>query len=115
MAALREKIMEEMTLSGLAEGTQISYIQAMERLARHYRKSPDKIAEQEVRDYLLQLKKDHVARGTFKITYYALKYLYESVLHRDWPLFLKKRFGYPNKNEFQRSYRNEIFITYWTN
>jgi hypothetical protein len=44
-------MIEDMTLAGLAEGTRKIYIQAVRRLAAHYRRSPDQLSEEEVRAY----------------------------------------------------------------
>ena len=55
MTPLRERMIEDMTLAGLAAGTQAVYIQAVRRLAAHYRRSPDQLSEEEVRRYLLDL------------------------------------------------------------
>jgi len=41
MSPLRARMIEDMTLAGLAAGTQKIYIQSVRRLAAHYRRSPD--------------------------------------------------------------------------
>ena len=41
MSPLRARMIEDMTLAGLAVGTQKIYTQAVSRLAKHYRRSPD--------------------------------------------------------------------------
>ena len=66
MSPLRARMIEDMTLAGLAVGTQKLYAQAVHRLAAHYRRSPDQLSEEEVRGYLLGLRQRGVARGTFK-------------------------------------------------
>lgn len=66
MSPLRQRMIEDMTLAGLAAGTQQRYIQAVRRLAAHYRRSPDQLNEEEVRAYLLDLCQRGVARGTFQ-------------------------------------------------
>ena len=38
MSPLRARMIEDMTLAGLAEGTRKIYIQAVRRLAAHYRR-----------------------------------------------------------------------------
>jgi hypothetical protein len=53
MSPLRTRMIEDMTLAGLAVGTRKIYIQAVYKLARHYRRSPDQLSEEEVRGYLL--------------------------------------------------------------
>lgn len=46
-----------MILIGLAESTQQRYIDAIKNLASHYKKSPSKLIEDEIINYLLALKK----------------------------------------------------------
>ncbi len=52
MSPLRTRMIEDMSLAGLATGTQKIYVQAVRRLAAHYRRSPDLLSEEEVRGYL---------------------------------------------------------------
>ena len=65
MSPLRARMIEDMSLAGLADATQKAYIQAMRRLAAHYRRSPDLLSEEEVRCYLLGLRQrgSHAARS----------------------------------------------------
>ena len=90
MSQLRERMIEDMILAGLALGTRQAYTQAVRRLAVRYRRSPDQLSEEEVRSYLLELRQQGVARGTFKIGLYGLRFLYQHTLHRDWGLFREK-------------------------
>ena len=41
MSPLRMRMIEEMKLSGLSPATQATYIDAVRKLAAHYRRSPD--------------------------------------------------------------------------
>src|SRR5260370_41790545 len=66
MSPLRARMIEDMTLAGLAQGTQKIYTQAVYRLAAHYRRSPAQLSEEEVRTYLLSLRQGGAARGTFQ-------------------------------------------------
>jgi hypothetical protein len=84
-------MIEDMTLAGLAEGTQKIYIQSVRRLASHYHRSPDLLSEEEVRGYLLGLRQRGVARGTFKTGQYGLRFLYHHTLDRAWGLFGEKK------------------------
>jgi len=68
MSPLRTRMIEDTTLAGLAPGTQKAYTHVVRRLAAHYRRSPDQLTEEEVRGYLLALRKRGAARGTFKAT-----------------------------------------------
>ena len=91
MLPLRARRIEDMTLAGLAPGTQTVYIQAVRRLAAHYRPSPDQLSAEEVRAYLLGLRQNGAARGTFKISQYGLRFLYCHTLERAWGVFGEKK------------------------
>jgi hypothetical protein len=90
-------MIEDMTLAGLAAGTQKIYVQAVRKLAAHYRRSPDQLSEEEVRGYLLGLRQRGVARGTFKTGQYGLCFLYRHTLGRPWGLFGEKRIASPRQ------------------
>ena len=98
MTPLRKRMIDDMTLAGLAPRTQDVYIQAVRDLAVHYRRSPDRISEEEVRRYLLGLRDRGAARGTFKTAHYGLQFLYRQTLDRAWPLFDKKRSASPSRS-----------------
>jgi hypothetical protein len=91
MSPLRARMIEDMTLAGLAEGTRNIYVQAVRRLAAHYRRSPDQLSEEEVRAYLLRLCQGGAARGTFQTSHYGLRFLYQHTLSRAWGLFGEKK------------------------
>ena len=85
MTPLRQRMMEDLQLRGLATKTQDSYLRAVRQLAEHYRKSPDLITEEELRLYFLYLKNDkQVSRSSFTIALSGLKFFYERTLHREW-------------------------------
>ena len=90
MTPLRQRMIEDMTLAGLARSTQDLYVRAVRGLAGHYRRSPDQLSEEEVRRYLLERRDAGAARGTFKVQHYGIQFLYRQTLDRDWPLFSKK-------------------------
>jgi hypothetical protein len=91
MSPLRTRMIEDMILAGLAEGTRRIYIQAVRRLATHYRRSPDQLSEEEVRAFLLDLRQRGVARGTFQTCHYGLRFFYQHTLGRAWGLFGGKK------------------------
>ena len=47
MTPLRLQMIEDMKSAGLAPRTQAVYIDAVRRLAGHYRRSPDRLTEEE--------------------------------------------------------------------
>jgi hypothetical protein len=83
MTPLRSRMIEDMTLAGLAPRTQEVYLQAVRRLAAHYKRSPDLLSEEEVRAYMLHLRDQRGVAG-------GIRFLFDKTLNRDWPLFSKK-------------------------
>jgi site-specific recombinase XerD len=86
MSILRQKMIEDLQLRGLSERTQEAYVQAVRQLAAHYRKSPDQISEEELRQYFLYLQNvKHVARSTHTLALCGIKFFYEHTLKYEWP------------------------------
>jgi integrase/recombinase XerD len=85
MTPLRSQMIEEMQLRGYAQSTIEGYVHAVAQLARHYRRSPDKLEEDEVRRYLLHLTLEKkIARGSFSVVLGGLRFFYQKALGRDW-------------------------------
>jgi integrase/recombinase XerD len=85
MSALRQKMIEDMQLKGLAVRTQEAYVNAVVQLSRRYKKSPDCIEEEELREYFLYLKNEkRVADSTFSIALCGIKFFYEQTLGKEW-------------------------------
>ena len=55
MTPLHQRMTDDMTVRGLAENTKKSYLYSVAGLARHYRRSPDRISAPEVQHCLLHL------------------------------------------------------------
>jgi integrase/recombinase XerD len=87
MTALRHRMREDLQLRGLAPRTQQCYIEAVKHLSQHYRRAPDQITEEEIRQYFLYLLKEKkVAESTFRIHLYGIRFFYEITLQRPWPV-----------------------------
>jgi site-specific recombinase XerD len=85
-------MLEDLQLRGLAAKTQECYIAAVNQLAQHYRRAPDQLSEEELRQYFLYLLNDKkVAESTFRIHLYGIRFFYERTLQRPWPLFALTR------------------------
>ncbi len=83
MKNIRQRMLEDMKLRGLAPGTQATYLEAIKVLARHYNRRPDEITQEQVRDFLLYLiESKGYAKSTYKVYLYAIKFLYEKTLGR---------------------------------
>ena len=94
MTELRKRMIEDMTLAGLCEGTQSAYVCAVKQLALHYGTSPDLLTEQQVRQYLLDLiGVRNAPKGTFVCKVGGIRFFYTQTLLCDWPLFSKKNFA----------------------
>ena len=86
MTPLRQKMIEDMQLRGLSEKTQVAYVHAVRKLAEHYGKSPDRITEEELRQYFLYLLNvRHVSPSAYTIALCGIKFLYRRTLRREWP------------------------------
>jgi integrase/recombinase XerD len=55
MGILRDRMIEEMKLRNFSPATQKSYLYAVTRLARYYRRPPDQLDKEQIRSYLLHL------------------------------------------------------------
>jgi integrase/recombinase XerD len=86
MTPLRQRMVEDMQLRGLADKTQDAYLRAVRQLAAYSRKSPDQVDEAELRQYLLYLRNEKkAARSTCLVAINGLKFFYRYTLQRAWP------------------------------
>jgi hypothetical protein len=51
----RRRMIEDMELHSLSANTQDRYIKGVRKLSRHYKRSPEKISENQVRDFIISL------------------------------------------------------------
>ena len=99
MTELRARMIEDMKLAGLSQGTQDAYVRVVRQLAAHFRLSPDRLTERQVRDYLMHLREVRaVAKGTFQQHFFGIKFLLVNTLACDWPLLTKKKSANPFAN-----------------
>ncbi|NNJ12949.1 tyrosine-type recombinase/integrase [Chloroflexales bacterium ZM16-3] len=85
MTLLRQRMIEDMELRRLSPLTQRSYLQAVTQLAQHYQTSPDRITEDELRQYFLYLHHDrHVSRSTATVAISAFTFFFEHTLRQTW-------------------------------
>ncbi len=81
---LQQKLIEDMQLRGLSTSTQENYVRVVRQLAGYYEKSPDRISEEELRQYFLYLSQVRkVSRSTFQIALSAIKLFYEHTISID--------------------------------
>lgn len=96
MTPLRQKMIEDMKLHGFSERTRETYLYAVSKLAQFFKKSPDKISNEELRKYLLY-HKDRYARNTTTIALCGIKFFFERTLHQPMPVFNITRLPRENK------------------
>jgi integrase/recombinase XerD len=92
MSELSKRMIRDMNLAGLVEGTQRPYLRAVRQLAAYYMVSPDQLSERNVEEYILYVRDElGVAEGTFVPMLAGLRFFYLNTLGYDWPLFTKKK------------------------
>ena len=85
MTPLRKRMMEELQLRNLSPVTADTYLRVVERFARHFDQSPDRLGLEQVREYLLHLLREtKVVASTVMVNRAALKFLYAAVLKQKW-------------------------------
>jgi integrase/recombinase XerD len=88
MTELRRRMIEDMQLHGYASGTQAAYIRAVRILAEHYRRSPDRLTENELRGFFIHLiRQRRLSRPTLTVYRAAIRFFYETTLRRPLPVF----------------------------
>jgi site-specific recombinase XerD len=94
---LRRRMREDLQLAGMSEGTQTAYLRVVKQLAAHFRKPPDQITEQELREYLLYLKNERQYKpSSLKIAASGIIFFYSRTVPRDWQTLRNIRFPRPN-------------------
>ncbi len=85
---LRRRMIEDMQRAGMSEPRQRLYVRAVRQLAEHYHKPPDKITDEELRQYFLHIKNvKKWSRTGITIALCGIKFFYEKTLKRQWPIF----------------------------
>jgi len=85
MGKLREQMKMDLKLKGYSPKTQAAYLGYMKNFVRYFGRSPAKIGEKEIREYLYHLvtEKD-LGDSSINSAYSALKFFYKTTLCRDW-------------------------------
>ena len=87
MTDWHERMVKALQLNGKGEGTQHVYARTVRMLIEFYRKSPDEITEEDLQNYFLHRKNiSNWSAKTMQIGYCGIRFFYEHVLQREWPI-----------------------------
>jgi site-specific recombinase XerD len=83
MTALRQRMIDDLVLRGLSAKTQEAYLRVVTRLAAFYGRSPDRISEREIQQYLLHLYREKgFSHSTCNVAVAGLRFFYHVTLRR---------------------------------
>jgi len=92
MTALRQRMIEDMQLRSLSPKTQDSYLRAVRQLAEYYGCSPDRITEEEVRQYILHLKNGRkLSNSSCLVALGAIRFFWKHTLGEETPVLSQIR------------------------
>ena len=83
MTTLRQNFIRELVIRGTSPRTQEAYVRAVYCLAKHYRKSPDQLTDEELKNYLFYLASERkLSASSLNQIVSGLRFFYRTVLHR---------------------------------
>lgn len=83
MSPLRQQLIQELVLRGYSPRTQEAYVSAVYQLAKYYRRSPDQLTDQQIKDYLFALAQTKkLSASSRNQATSALRFFYAQVLSR---------------------------------
>ena len=90
--SLYKKMIDDLRLAGMKKRTVYGYVRAINKLAGFHQRSPRKITEQDVRDYLLyQIVEEESATGTLSVLLSGIKFFYRTTLPRKWKVLTQTK------------------------
>ena len=88
MGELRDQMEMDMRLRRFSPKTIACYLACMKGVAKHFRKSPAELGDEEIRAYLHHLMEERkVSQSVLVQTYSALKFFFEKTLQKQWNAF----------------------------
>jgi len=81
------RMQENCELRKLSRNTQRTYLRIIRQFSEYFMRSPDELGTEEIRKYLLHLKRDKKqSPQTLDVVYSTLKFFYHAVLDRSWEI-----------------------------
>ena len=86
--ALRQRMAEDLHLTGKAKRTQNGYLRAVRQLSDFAQCSPENVSETQVRQFFLHLKNDRgFAYGSLRVALSGVKFFFSVTCKREWEIF----------------------------
>ena len=82
--SIRQRMIDQMRMAGLARNTQASYVREIKCLAKAFSISPDRLEPEQVRSWHLARIDLGLSESTTNVGLAALKFFYEDTLHQPW-------------------------------
>jgi integrase/recombinase XerD len=90
MTALRKRFIQYLQAQEMSTRTQKVYVRAVRQLAEYYHLSPDRLSDEQIRQYLVSLKEHkHLSEETIMQLFCGIKLFYIQILTRPWTIHLK--------------------------
>lgn len=84
MTPLRQRMIEKLELRNYSPKTVSAYVAAVAQFARHFRRSPDQLGAEEIRQWQVYLRDNrHASWSAFNIAMSALRFFYREVVGRE--------------------------------
>jgi len=84
VSALRQRMIDDMTVRNLAPNTMLCYLKQVHYLARYFHRSPEQLSPEDIREYQLYLAQDRkVSVNSRLVAMTALRFLYGITLQRE--------------------------------
>ena len=81
MTPLRQRMIEDMRLRNFSSHTIDAYVHAVKQFANHYKRSPEQLSGEDVRQYLLHLvQEQHASWSRYNLARCGLQFLYRITL-----------------------------------
>ena len=82
MTPLRQRYVDDLRLKNFSPGTIKVYVHAVAKFARHFGKSPEQLAAEDIRAYMVHLIDRGLKRNSCVVIRNAIRHLYEDTLGR---------------------------------
>src|SRR4030043_1508263 len=85
MGRLHDQMKRDLELKNYSPKTRACYLASVKSVALYFRRSPEQLSDQQIREYLHYLIQEKKAsQSVISQSYSALKFFYETTLKRDW-------------------------------